>query len=419
MASSTNLTVLERCQISPPRGSAPPVSLPLTHFDIPFLLFSPNQPLFFYHLPISIAVFTQTLLPKLKHTLSLTLRHFFPLAGKLTALSAAPYLEYTEEDSVALTIAAAEAGEFKNLVADHPKMNQDFHDLVPELGSEQLLLAIQITVFPEIGISIGFTLRNVVADWRTFNNFLRAWASLSRNGGLMLEDDVAFHDRSVILDPTGLGPALLHAWRRVRNADKEGRSNYENGLNNDMVRSTFVFGPTKVEQLKNLISTRSKMLFGSSIDQFLLSPNNVCCAFMWVCWTKLHCSISDCQNVHYFGYTAGGVSRVSYPVPDSYMGNCVGFGRASLAQGKLVGENGIVHAAKSIGDTVTKVNGDIMGESEWQVLRESELHIIVTGSPKLGLYGLDFGWGKPLKIEQVSIDATGAISVTETRGVLN
>ncbi|KAL8506692.1 hypothetical protein ACS0TY_017551 [Phlomoides rotata] len=426
MASSMNLTVVERCLISPQQSSAPPLSLPLTHFDIPFLLFSPNQPLFFYDLPISSAVFTKTLLPKLKRTLSLTLRHFFPLAGKLvmpTARSDTAHLEFTEEDSVPLTAAVAEATEFTNLIADNPKTSRDFHDLVPKLGfnlgSKKALLAIQITVFPEIGISIGFTLRNVVADWRTFNNFLRAWASLSKNGGIM-KDDVAFHDRSVILDPIGLKSTLLKGWKEL----KEG-SNYGNRLNDDTVRSTFVFGPRKVEQIKNLILTRSDMLFGSGIDQFLLSPNNICCAFIWVCWTKLHCSgtVSDCQNVHYFGYTAGGVPRVSYSVPETYVGNCVGFGRASLTRSELLGENGVVRAAKSIGDTVTRVNGDIMDGSEnwisdWQVMRESELHIIVTGSPKLSLYGLDFGWGKPVKFEEVSIDVTGAISVTETRRVV-
>ncbi|GKF25303.1 malonyl-coenzyme A:anthocyanin 3-O-glucoside-6''-O-malonyltransferase-like protein [Tanacetum coccineum] len=35
----------------------------------------------------------------------------------------------------------------------------------------------------------------------------------------------------------------------------------------------------------------------------------------------------------------------------------------------------------------------------------------VSGSPKLKLHDLDFGWGKPKKIETISIDYSNGISV--------
>jgi hypothetical protein len=37
------------------------------------------------------------------------------------------------------------------------------------------------------------------------------------------------------------------------------------------------------------------------------------------------------------------------------------------------------------------------------------------GSPQFELYNTDFGWGKPMKVEMISIDRTGAISVSDTR----
>lgn len=49
---------------------------------------------------------------------------------------------------------------------------------------------------------------------------------------------------------------------------------------------------------------------------------------------------------------------------------------------------------------------------------ESKLHVMVAGSPKLEFYyETDFGWGKPKKIEEISIDKMRAISFTESRVV--
>ncbi|PWA88674.1 transferase, Chloramphenicol acetyltransferase-like domain protein [Artemisia annua] len=39
----------------------------------------------------------------------------------------------------------------------------------------------------------------------------------------------------------------------------------------------------------------------------------------------------------------------------------------------------------------------------------------VSGSPKLNLYDLDFGWGKPKKIETISIDYSNSISVHSSK----
>ncbi|PIN02399.1 hypothetical protein CDL12_25082 [Handroanthus impetiginosus] len=426
MASSPKVTVVEICATSPP-PSVPPASLPLTFFDIPWLLFTPTQPLFFFEFPTTTAHFTKFILPNLEHTLTLTLQHFFPLAGKLVTppLSAEPHLEYTGDDTIFLTIAEA-AGDFESLAGYKRKMAQDFHGLVPllrsEEGAKKPILAIQITVFPQVGICMGFILRHVAADGRTFNNFLKTWASLNKNGEILgVEDLVAFHDRSVIRDPSGLGLIFLKEWWDIENKgsfEVKGESTY------DMIRATFVLGPKEMEKIKKWILTRSEKLFGSI--HLLLSPYIVTCAFVWVCWMKTHWfkneDFDDQNYVHYFGFIAGGLTRLGYMVPSTYVGNCVGFGRASATRCELIGENGIVFASKAIGDTIKWLNGDVLGGaknwiSEWKVLHESELHVTVIGSPKLDLYGLDFGWGKPVKIEEVSLDATSAISLCEGREV--
>lgn len=111
---------------------------------------------------------------------------------------------------------------------------------------------------------------------------------------------------------------------------------------------------------------------------------------------------------------------MGYPVPASYFGNCVGFGRAEATAHELVGENGIVVAANALGSTVKRLDKDLFADAErwisdWRVFSESELHVTVAGSPKVDLYDTDFGWGRPRKIEDISIDKSRAISLHESR----
>ncbi|KAF7813164.1 phenolic glucoside malonyltransferase 1-like [Senna tora] len=39
----------------------------------------------------------------------------------------------------------------------------------------------------------------------------------------------------------------------------------------------------------------------------------------------------------------------------------------------------------------------------------------VAGSPRFDVYGNDFGWGKPKKVDVVSIDKSGAFSLAESK----
>ncbi|KAM6561998.1 hypothetical protein CsatB_021996 [Cannabis sativa] len=96
-------------------------TLPLTSFDINWFKFPPVQTLFFYSLPKDTTFFINSLLPKLKHSLSLTLQHFLPLAGKLTwpQHSPKPIALYTPGDVVSLSIAESNA-DFDTLSGNKP-----------------------------------------------------------------------------------------------------------------------------------------------------------------------------------------------------------------------------------------------------------------------------------------------------------
>ncbi|KAK3409136.1 hypothetical protein EUGRSUZ_J01263 [Eucalyptus grandis] len=265
-----------------------------------------------------------------------------------------------------------------------------FHPLVPSLppisdsssDAPVPVFAAQVTVFPNSGLCLGLACHHVVADARTFNLFLKAWASLS----LQLSSPPPhpplrgffgtppYYDRTVLRDPRGLLHRFLFEWWNCRRQAPP--SPVLGGVGfPDMVRSTFAVGATDMACIRRWILSQCNA--GNLPHPPHLSPYVLTCAFLWVVWAVAH---------------------------------------------ELVGETGIVVAANALGSTVKRLDKDLFAEAErwisdWRAFSESELHVTVAGSPKVDLYDTDFGWGRPRKIEDISIDKSRAISLHESRDV--
>lgn len=435
MSESETLTVkvLEQCQVSPPPHSTPSSSIiPLTFLDLPWLFFSPSQPLFFYDFPFTVSHFTNSIVPKLKLSLSLTLQHYFPFAGYFLSSSepsSKPHIVYSEGNSVSLVIAKS-IDDFNELCSNYARDVKRFHPLVPNLTpieeKDVPSLAIQITVFPNAGICIGLAYRHVVADGRTFNSFIKTWAAYcsSESSSFPLKS-LPFLDRSVIVDANGLEEVFLKEWRKRRILQDSVVKGGDDMVysSESMVRATFLMGPMEMEKIKRLILTLCKAK--NQPQPVHLSAYVLTCAFLWVCLIKTQ----QITNIGYiypdptcFGFIAGGMTRLEFPVPVTYLGNCIGFGRAMAMRSELLGEGGIVVAARAIGSTIKKLDKGMLAGAEkwvsdWEVIYGSELHVVATWSPKLNLHETDFGWGRPRKIEETSIDRNRAISLIGSRDV--
>ncbi|KAL4273781.1 hypothetical protein GQ457_13G017800 [Hibiscus cannabinus] len=83
MAEHGFLKVLEDSGVSPPPGSVPTTSLPLTFFDTSWITCRHMKHLFFYEFPFPPSHFIENTFPDLKTSLSLALQQFFPFAGHL------------------------------------------------------------------------------------------------------------------------------------------------------------------------------------------------------------------------------------------------------------------------------------------------------------------------------------------------
>ncbi|KAK9284570.1 hypothetical protein L1049_023745 [Liquidambar formosana] len=439
MALPYTVEVVEDCHVSPPPNSVPPTSLPLTFFDVPHLLVPPVERIFFYEYPHPSLHFTNSILPSLKHSLSLTLQHFFPLAGTLIypPHPTKPHILYADGDSVSFKIAES-TGDLAHLLSNYQRDVTEFHSLVPHLPPLRVssdanvkgnpLLALQITIFPNSGICIGITSSHVVADGRTSIHFMKSWASIFRSQGDLscIEKSLPFYDRSVIEDPKGLQTIFLNQYWSWWPSTKEGTTAPISVPIEGKIRATFVMGRHDIEKLKQWISTQCKNLNES--QPLHLSTFVVTCAFIWVCLVKSQGSVtsnidqssSDEDKLYRFAFVADRRNHHELCVPIRYFGNCLTVHYVQAERGVLVGENGVIGAAKAIGSKVKELESGVLRGAEKWLSDIKELfgmgnYLSVAGSPKLGVYETDFGWGRPRKVEVVHIDVSGAISLAECR----
>ncbi|KAF8009769.1 hypothetical protein BT93_J0687 [Corymbia citriodora subsp. variegata] len=439
-----DVEVVERCEISPPAAreseeeeEEEEVAVELSMMDIPWLFFSPTQPLFLYSYPDSLSHFTSFALPLLKLSLSRSLLLSFPLSSRLhfhphpQTPTPTPTPFFPSSSAPPPPSPSPNAALFHPLVPSLPPISSSSSTApVP-------LFAAQVTVFPGSGLCLGLACHHVAADARTFNLFLKSWASLCRQLSSPAPphprlrgffSTPPYYDRTVLRDPRGLLHRFLFEWWNYKwPAPPTSPLHHTVGFP-DMFRTTFVVDTTDMDGIRKRILSRCNSRNLSHPPH--LSPYVLTCAFLWVVWVKAHFSLrahdSPEPTAHrgpvYFGFIAGGLTRLGYPVPASYFGNCVGFGRAEATVHDLVGEDGIVVAANALGSTVKRLDKDLFAEAErwisdWRAFSESELHVTVAGSPKVDLYDTDFGWGRPRKIEDISIDKSRAISLHESRDV--
>ncbi|KAI3812242.1 hypothetical protein L1987_16949 [Smallanthus sonchifolius] len=323
-----DLTVLERSRISPPPATIGHRSLPLTFFDITWLLFPPVHHLFFYHFPHSKSHFMETLVPGLKHSLSITLQHCFPFTSNLfvfpnphdSGFTRKPEIRHMEGDSVALMF--AECGlDFNDLAGNHPRKCENFYPLVPPLGSAVKgsdyvtipLFSVQVTYFPNSGISIGMTNHHSLGDASTRFGFLKAWTSFSELGGKQSFDSflTPIYDRLIDI------PKLHENKLNHTNLEAFYQPPSLAGLP-DRVRATFVLTRTHINQLKKQVLTQ--LPTPEHVSSF-----TVTCGYIWSCIAKSLAKVGERKGedeLEQFILTVDCRSRLDPPIPASYFGNC-------------------------------------------------------------------------------------------------
>ncbi|KAK9055831.1 hypothetical protein SSX86_026916 [Deinandra increscens subsp. villosa] len=340
MATTTTdgrLNVFEKCRISPPPNTVGERSLPLTFFDLIWLLSHPFHQIFFYDFPHSKSHFIDEIIPKLKHSLSLTLQHFFPFASNLTVFPAKnnslvrkPEIRHVEGDSVPITFAEECDLDFNDLKGNHPRDCNKFHGLVPILESpfrvsddvvKIPVFSIQVTIFENTGITIGLTNHHSLCDARTEYDFLMAWTSIAKHGTdelFLATRSLPFYNR-VIEYPDSLDDPWLNL-PAIRTLDERYKAP-ELVPRADRVRSTIVLSRSQINKLKKWVMVQLPAM--EYVSSFAIG-----CGYVWSCIAKSRVHVFGEKgeyDVERFGCVVDWRDRLGSPrVPQVYFGNCVG-----------------------------------------------------------------------------------------------
>ncbi|KAJ0966619.1 hypothetical protein J5N97_023536 [Dioscorea zingiberensis] len=413
------LRILDQCSVSPPKGSVPETAIPLTFFDILWLLGQTVDRLFFYEFHLSTSHFIHHLLPTFKSSLSLALKHFFPLSGHVRPSSSSPdhyEIYYTDGDSVLLTITESEA-DFEELSGDQPRSIESLQALIPSLtisNGATPLMALQVTVFPYHGICLSISISHIAGDGTSTMNFIKSWAStcFSEATSTVLATPPLFN-RSLITDPNNLHAVNLQLIKTFAGLSEKMSSNFESP--NDVVFfSTFTLKKDHIEKLKSMVMAKYEK--GDRVP-FHCSTFVVGCGYVWACLVRSRGWPEE--RTAYMGFAVDARARLTPEIPAGYFGNCLSFCLAELKVGDIVDEDGVVKAIEALGKAIDgmREDGVLKGAEELPKLfvkLADERPLSIAGSPRFRVYDTDFGWGKPVKVEVTSIKETGAMSIAES-----
>ncbi|KAG2316393.1 hypothetical protein Bca52824_019515 [Brassica carinata] len=426
------LKVIKITRVSPATDSssdsADPLILPLTFFDLRWVRSHPTQQVIFYKLPGSSPEFFHSMiLPKLELSLSLVLRHYIALAGHLTwnRHDPKPRVVIFGHDTVSLTVAESNA-DFLFVSGKWIRPQAELRVLVPELSvtsDSSSLYSLQITLFPNQGFCIGLAEHHVLKDGVGSIMFIKAWAHICKSlghGTMTLPSDfIPILDRTLIDVRPSLESKILENMSYFSD-EKDGKRTMKPPLLGeictDLVRITLDLTKEKVEKLKE----RAKRESTRSQPEPHLSTFVIVNAYVWTCLVKARGGNEERPLL--FMYAADFRNRLDPPVPERYLGNsvviinCIGYKTKNL-----LGRDGFVNAVEILGDSVKSLGSrgiEALWESYFDGMKQVKPDTLVesvSGSTRMGLYGADFGWGKPLNHEIVSIDRYPAFSMWERR----
>lgn len=403
--------------VSVDRVGAPspgPAVVPLAFFDTFWISLPPIQRLFLY--PETSGLPFASVVSSLKSSLSKTFLNFHPFAGKLTYLpsSADVIIDCTNTGGVAF-IEAESDGDIDLLAGAPIHDSESFIGLVPELEMEELpmpLMAVQVTGFGGGGVAVGVAIHHTVADGKGVWQFMDAWAATCRGEG---EEAVSVpvHDRAVIRHSRG--EEIARRFLKDFSPDLPQMSAHVLSMEYrlSLQRRTFILSSSAVQSLKQRLISRSDGPDRPSIFTAIS-------AHAWICIARANAASStDASDVSTLIFLADGRSRLQPPLPSSYTGNCVSVCYATSTWADLLGPAGLSRAQAEVARAARETTRDPLKRCEtwaedFKRLPEAG-RVFVSGSPRFRVYETDFGWGRPGRVELVSMNKDGEVVLVQGR----
>ncbi|CAJ2669115.1 unnamed protein product [Trifolium pratense] len=444
-SNNNNIKIHEHFKVVPPPSTQTTTTTPLTFFDIFWLTFHPVERIFFYTLPNSQShpsFFFQKIVPKLKTSLSLTLQHFLPLAGKIIwpSDSPKPFIQFNPNDDNGVSFLIAESdSDFNHVIENSPHEASLSQLFVPNLESSDSfasIVSIQVTLFPKSGFSIGISTHHAVLDGKSSTMFIKAWAYLCSKiieteelPSLLPELEPLF-EREIIKDQNGLGDAFTNKWFEInakmfpnekRNKQSLKIFPFEPKLK-DYVRATFEPTREDLNKIKQMVLSKWEISETNETKPQTLSTFVLACAYSLVCFAKAINGVEKEKEKFVMGFNVDCRARLEPPIPNNYIGNCVWGHIVDTKPFDFIKEDAVFLVARSIHEKIKMINekGVLEGAENLfddfiSIISEGFQIMGLAGSNRFGVYEIDFGWGRPEKVEIVSVDRGLTIGLADSK----
>ncbi|KAK1392448.1 N-hydroxycinnamoyl/benzoyltransferase 6 [Heracleum sosnowskyi] len=342
----------------------------------------------------------EVLVQKLKDSLSVTLGHFYPLAGRLaTKKEESPhsYVVFIDcvnspgarfvQSKVDLTISDILSPTYVPLVVqsffDHDRaINHDGHKVS--------LLTVQVTELKD-GVFIGCSLNHSVVDgtsyWHFFNTLSEVF--MKDIGEFSEISRPPNHERWF---PNGYGPffnlPFTHTDQFISRHDAP-----------ELKERIFHFSAAALARIKAKANAKCKN------ENITISSLQALSALMWRCMTRVRGlpqdKITGCK------LAMNNRSRFHPPLSQNYFGNCIQTVRATTTAGNLLA-NDFEWAALQLHKAVAEHDGKALSKFVADWLKSPSVYqlgqffdpcsVMMGSSPRFDMYGNEFGLGKAVAI---------------------
>ncbi|KAK1407586.1 hypothetical protein QVD17_39206 [Tagetes erecta] len=394
--SSTSVKLISEWFVKP-IGDVSPEPIHFTPFELPWLNVNYSQKgLLFAKPPLSENQHFSmtTFLNDLKHSLSATLTHFYPLAARFTTRkqetppSYVIYLDPANTPGVKFVYANADVTLSDILNPPHvPLLVHSFFDLNEAISHDAHtlpVLSIQVTELVD-GIFIGGSVNHMVADGTSFWHFMATWSEVFRSGG---------EYKGSISRPPVLERWVLDGSDRVISIPYTHPDQFIERLPIPTFKERiFGFSSTAVSKLKAKANSECTTQKISSLQAVT--------ALLWRCITRARRTPHDRETRCSLMVSAR--ARLNPPLSDDYFGNPVQFVIGKATAGDLLA-HGLGWAAFRLHEAVINHNEKAVKEGVESWIRSRLIYkfsqfsdpnaVHVGSSPRFDMYGCEFGLGK-------------------------
>ncbi|KAE8767878.1 Anthocyanin 5-aromatic acyltransferase [Hordeum vulgare] len=398
--------------------------VPLSPFDAFWVSLPPVRRVFLFRslpgVPFSDVVGT------LRSSLAQVLPAFHPFAGSLTyspdsrAVSIVLPDEWEGFPCGGVTFVEAEADlDFERLVEEAEEHDQDaLGQLVPDIRRDQLpapVMAAQVTEFVGSGggVALGVAVHHTAADGRGIWRFLDMWAATAagvEDGGVRAEP-APLHDRRLVQFHGDEELARLFLLQVAPNLPTIApKQDPVLDTRRRLSRRTFTFAASVVQRLKQRLASAANI--GTAPSTFAALA-----AHGWVSIARASGFADDAPV--YVVFLADCRAYMSPPVPNAYAGNCVALCTASLSGSVLSGPEGPARALLAVREAVAEAKRDPLRDRARWLAKFMAIPpgraVVLVGSPWFPAYGLDFGFGRPARVELESMNNDGEMVLVAGR----